>query len=795
MKKPGVPLNEQERLSKLRSYEILDTEGEKTFDHITSLAAEMCGTSISLISLVDEKRQWFKSHHGIETKELPRDISFCGHAILGADIFIVNDARTDDRFSDNPLVINLPNVTFYAGVPLRTPDGVNLGTLCVIDSSPRDLTDAQKKILQSLAKHVIDLLELRNKNRELKAMSNQYLDVQKMAKTGGWELAADTGEISWSSEIYSIYGLSFDAKPALNECVQFYAPHEQARISRLYWESLHNGVGFNEVFEFRDNHGNEKWVRIIGEAVRNSQGIVLKLKGTFQDITEQKNAELELRKLLESNRFILDSVGVGVWRTDLRTGKQIWDKTMHHLYGTDPDKYIPEHESWIKLLTAESQRMIQQDWERINAGADSFMNKIEVITPAGERRLLGSSAKVVRDSEGRPIVIFGINWDRTKEAELQKELDIERAKILHQSKLASVGQLAAGVGHEINNPLAVISSLVTILERHPDEGAKPDFILKMEHSVDRIANIVKGLRTFARSDSDEIVNFDPFLLLKETTGLLKEIYTNESTRIRLHNESPSVTILGNRGQIQQVLVNLLSNAKDATIGKKERLIDVSIKKIDSEVIISVRDNGHGIPAEIQDKVFDPFFTTKDVNLGTGIGLSIVNTIVKDHHGKIEFTSNPGEGTEFRIRFPVSSVSSESIVAASSSKVVPHLIDCNLLIVDDEKELLQAMEMILGMSIKRVFTAGSVEEGLRIIRDNKINVVLSDIKMPVKDGFEFLRDVRNSPNMKDVKFLFLTGGIDMSQEELQRVKNETSGLIPKPIRFPDLLKKIKEISST
>jgi two-component system cell cycle sensor histidine kinase/response regulator CckA len=218
-----------------------------------------------------------------------------------------------------------------------------------------------------------------------------------------------------------------------------------------------------------------------------------------------------------------------------------------------------------------------------------------------------------------------------------------------------------------------------------------------------------------------------------------------------------------------------------------------LKSEGPEIQISVRDNGRGIPAEIQEKIFDPFFTTKDVNLGTGIGLSIVNTIVKEHNGKIGFSSGDN-GSEFRVRFPVSQAVSDVQIPPQKLQESPKLIDCSVLVVDDEKELLEAMEMILGLSIKKVYAATSAEEGLRIVQENKIDLILSDIKMPVKDGFDFLKDVRNS-SQKDVKFLFLTGGIDMTPEELSRVKSETSGLVPKPIRFPDLLLKVKELFST
>ncbi|RYZ77696.1 MAG: PAS domain S-box protein [Proteobacteria bacterium] len=161
MKRPELPANEQARLAALRSYNILDTDPEELFDGITTLASQICGTSIALVSLVDENRQWFKSRAGLEARETPRDVSFCGHAILQNEILEVVDARKDERFSDNPLVTGDPRVIFYAGAPLTTSSGENLGTLCVIDHEPHQLTESQRKALSALAKQVVALFELR----------------------------------------------------------------------------------------------------------------------------------------------------------------------------------------------------------------------------------------------------------------------------------------------------------------------------------------------------------------------------------------------------------------------------------------------------------------------------------------------------------------------------------------------------------------------------------------------------------------------------------------------------------
>lgn len=167
MKKPVPPINEQERLKALRSYELLDTLPEEAYDTITKLASYICDTPISLVTLLDADRNFLKSRLGIEFSESPRDISFCGHAILTENpIFIVEDARVDERFQDNPLVKDFKAI-FYAGVPLKTQDGHALGTLCVYDHKPRTLDEKQQEALLGLAKQVILLFEARKRNIEL----------------------------------------------------------------------------------------------------------------------------------------------------------------------------------------------------------------------------------------------------------------------------------------------------------------------------------------------------------------------------------------------------------------------------------------------------------------------------------------------------------------------------------------------------------------------------------------------------------------------------------------------------
>lgn len=150
------PDNETSRLATLKGLDILDTPREDRFDRYTRIAARAFGVPIALISLIDSNRQWFKSAHGLDSDETPRDISFCGHAILGDNVFEVRDALLDPRFRDNPLVLDAPRIRYYAGAPLRGPNGHRLGTLCIIDSTPHELSDYEMRMLQNLADMVSD---------------------------------------------------------------------------------------------------------------------------------------------------------------------------------------------------------------------------------------------------------------------------------------------------------------------------------------------------------------------------------------------------------------------------------------------------------------------------------------------------------------------------------------------------------------------------------------------------------------------------------------------------------------
>jgi hypothetical protein len=165
--KANIPPREAARLEALRQYRVLDTPSERAYDDITALAAYICDVPIALISLIDADRQWFKSRVGLDVVQTPRDVSFCAHAILDERVTIIDDPLGDPRFNSNPLVTCAPNIRFYAGVPLRTPEGHPIGTLCVIDRQRRELSARQLETLETLARQVVMQLELKRTSARL----------------------------------------------------------------------------------------------------------------------------------------------------------------------------------------------------------------------------------------------------------------------------------------------------------------------------------------------------------------------------------------------------------------------------------------------------------------------------------------------------------------------------------------------------------------------------------------------------------------------------------------------------
>lgn len=298
---PQQHQNEENRLKEFDGYSILDSLPEQEYDDITKLASQICDTPISLISLVDENRQWFKSKHGLNETETKRDFSFCAHAINDEkNIFIVKDSRLDNRFFDNPLVINSPNAIFYAGVPLITPNGFPLGTLCVIDHQPKELSENQLEVLKILSRQVIRLFELR-KSKMLLENSKKYLELkiqesERLNQIAAHDLKAPLNNIISLSEILKSNDL-ISENIEVNEIVEFIQRSANS-LNKLVYSILNDNS--NEI-KIRSNFENFKLNEFIFECID-----LISFKENYQFNYKNSNS------FVYSNRMLLQQIFINL---------------------------------------------------------------------------------------------------------------------------------------------------------------------------------------------------------------------------------------------------------------------------------------------------------------------------------------------------------------------------------------------------------------------------------------------------------------------------------------------------
>jgi PAS domain S-box-containing protein len=308
-----IPANEPQRLEALARYRILDTTPEEAFDEIVQLAASICGVPRAVISLVDESREWFKASVGIEQSELSRDISFCAHAILENDLFVIYDALSDPRFATNPLVVQEPRIRFYAGAQLTSPDGLNLGALCVIDHQPRILSDVQRASLRALARQVVVQLELRRQIAERTATEQKLQRVLEASNDGFWDWNVATDEVEYSPSFAAMLGFARDElAPHIEAMQRLVHPDDRERVVA---EMKRHLAGHTAQFEseHRMRHKTDGWLWFLarGKVVeRDRHGQPVRMAGTHTDITEPQKAEHELQRFFEVSIDPLCVVGM-----------------------------------------------------------------------------------------------------------------------------------------------------------------------------------------------------------------------------------------------------------------------------------------------------------------------------------------------------------------------------------------------------------------------------------------------------------------------------------------------------
>lgn len=492
---------------------------------------------------------------------------------------------------------------------------------------------------------------------------------------------------------------------------------------------------------------------------------------------------------------ILSLLKIGLWHWDIKNNILNWDDSMYNLYGVNREDFSGDVEAWENTLHPDDRENSRARLKKALEGSEEFNLTFAINHGCGEKRYIQARGEVINDKDGRPTDMFGINSDHTAEVKLLTEIENQKKENLHHAKLASIGELAAGIGHEINNPLAIAKGYIRELEKSISNQTYkeiPELISKISYAHERVSNIVDGLRTFSRHETKKGHLFDISASVKESFNLVQRIYNSQGIDLSLniHDSALKSHVFGDRDAIQQVLMNLLSNAKDAVEDQVEKKIHLECLVENSIYTLKVKDNGHGIKPEILEKIFQPFFTTKEIHKGTGIGLGKVNSICKEHGGSVRVESTENSGTTFIVTIPTSTKALDH--AQNTKNTTAPLFVNTILLVEDEADLLSIFVDILEDLGFEVHGFSNGLEAISFLQEQKFepDLIISDIQMPKMDGIEFLKAIQTIENAKKSNFIFMTGGFDHSIEnQSPDLLNAYDGLIYKPFDEKELLKVI------
>lgn len=441
MKKPEIAPNEIQRLSALHRYQMMDTSAEEVFDNFTYLASQICETPIALITILDEKRQWFKSKLGIDATETAREISFCGHAILQPDLFEIPNALEDERFHDNPLVTGNLHLRFYAGMPLITQDGYGMGTLCVIDKVPRKLTEEQRTSLRILAKQVVFQIESRLHKLELVTLNEKLSE--RTAFFNSIICSVDQSIISTDVEgkitsfnVGAETMLGYQSAEVIGKTLEiFHNPQELAN----YATELGIAVGGNipsvvEVFTFNARKGSSdtrKWsyirkdggdvpVELTITTMHNNSGAVIGFLYVATDITASEQAKASLASMADLLQRTGEMAKIGGWEFNLVTKQLHWSKEIFAIHEIDSDE-IPPIEKAIQFYAPEAVPVITEAINEALEAGTPWDLELPFITAKNRRIWVRTQGEVVTN-QGKAVRLIGAFQDITERK--KNELDL-----------------------------------------------------------------------------------------------------------------------------------------------------------------------------------------------------------------------------------------------------------------------------------------------------------------------------------------------------------------------------------
>jgi two-component system, cell cycle sensor histidine kinase and response regulator CckA len=789
---------------------LADAREQTIFDTIAREASEMTGFPMVAIELCDFDRSVmvYRGVHGIDLTglpqpfEIPMDVTLSGRVAHTGETLVETEAARCREISA-PILRQLGMETLVC-LPIR-PNGTVVGTLSLAHQQRIEVDPRVVKHASSLANFLATLFDrlqardaVRRGEAELAAVYDHAPNIlclfdEQLRIVRANHAAAEFTGFSKERLTSMRFGNFLKCPACSKEGVECGGSERCANgeLRRAITEALSGKKRWHRIRVrqslLRPTGEWEDAVLLVStERIQVDGGARVLL--CMDDITHTVRADEQIR----SQAALLDVTQDAIYVRDFSDRILYWNDGAQRLYGWT--QLEVKGKSATELLAAGNTTECAKALEAVRTHGQ-WEGELNQKRRDGRELIIQSRWTVVNERKGAPRAILVVNTDITEKKKLE-------AQLLRAQRLESIGTLARGLAHDLNNVLAPILMTVSFLKEGVKDETLSGMIQTLETCARRGAHIVKQVLTFARGVEGIRVLLQPRHLLDEMERIARETFPR-SLHIQTIVPKQPWLITGDATQIQQVLMNLWVNARDAmphggtltarvenvTVGAEEMRLHPKAKPV-PYVVISVIDTGTGIPPELMDKIFDPFFTTKPIGQGTGLGLPTVLGIVESHGGFLHIDSEVDKGTTFKVYLPAASTEKEESHETEFTSQ-PRGNGEIILVVDDEPAIRDIAGRILSSHGYRTLTACDGNEAVALFEQNrdKIKAIISDFMMPQMDGPTTIRTLRNvNPNIKTI---MITGlGEDARVAEAKAAGSDL--VLSKPFTAEQLLVSLKQL---
>jgi PAS domain S-box-containing protein len=663
----AAELSAMTRLHELSTRLLAESELQPMLEEVLDASIALLSADFGNIQLYDENtgRLRIAAHRGFTQEFLdyfagvPEGTAACGEALHRKDRVIVEDVLTEPMFEPHLGVVAAAGYRAVQSTPLLGRRGEVLGMISTHFRKPHRPSERDLRFMDLYAGQAVELIERKRAEEALRRSETQLAQAQRLSHTGSWTLNIATRRIYWSDEHFRIVGLDPKSpRPNVSSAIDVVHPDDRVFVQYALEKATRERAHFECDCRIVRPDGTVRDIHSAGQPVFNHVGELTDYIGAIVDVTERKQAHEKLRDSERRFRLLVESIPHHVWSFRPDGSMGYWNQRLSDYTGLTPDEL--RRGAWEALHPDDIGR-VKAAWQAAFAQGTDYELEERVRGRDGRYRHFVCRAVPIRDGQGRPVEWFGTDTDVEDRHSAEDALHKLQAELAHVARVTTLGELAASIAHEVNQPLAAIVTDGYACMRWL--GVRPPNLPEAIHAVERTvrdanraADVIRRIRTFLKRDPGRAASTDLRDIVSEVIAMVQSETRTQNVLLSVRSAAQLPPAIADRIQLQQVVLNLVMNAIEAmsAVTDRSRTVEIELEMHSDDTLrLGVRDSGIGVLPEQADRIFDAFHTTK--RQGMGMGLAISRSIVEAHGGRLWTTPNDGPGATFQFTLPVASL--------------------------------------------------------------------------------------------------------------------------------------------